>query len=656
LGLRLQLLLISLFVLLLPWAGCQYVRATESALRDAQADLLLTTARGLAPSLEPALPAAPGGDAEEAIYLHPLTTAPIADGFVDDWRLVARPRPAIVGGARLAVLGAEFDGAVWLFAHARAAANSRLRFDLAIVDPDGELRLISLAPGAPGALTDDDVTGFDVARRVSGYWLPVPDGYRMELRLPARLVGARLGISVSGDGFEAATYRGTLPGRVVRQDRRVADVLGRASLPGLRALVVDAEGWIVAVADNARVSAPGERAPRDGGAGLYRALLGERERLPTLPDDTPRIGSPFVLSALAGNPASARLAPTQADADRGRFDDALVAVAVPLHAGGRVTGALVLQQDSAEILTLSHASLIRLTNVMLGLVAGAILLLLAYATWLSWRIRRLGNAVERALDRHGRIRVAMPGVDANDEIGGLSRSFDRLLARVGEQQDYLRALASTLSHELRTPIAVVSSSLDNLEHEALTPVQAELTGRASEGVTRLQTILNAMSAANRTEEAVRDAELVEVALPTLLAQLREAYESAFASHCFTLVAHDDITLRAAPELLTQMLDKLIENAVSFAPPGSEIGIRLRGGSGMAQIDVTNEGPPLPAGFGDRLFDSMVSVRAAQPGTHLGLGLYIARLIAEAHGGRIRGVNEPADDGSGRVRITVTLAA
>ena len=566
-GLRLQLLVLSLFVLLLPWAGCQYVRTTESALRDAQADLLLTTARGLAPSLESALVVLPDGDADEAIYLHPLTAPPVADGYVDDWRLAARPRPAVVGGTRLAVLGAEHDGATWLFAHARGAPASNPRFDLAVVDPGGELRLISITPGAPGALTDDDVTGDDVAGRISGYGLAVADGYRLELRLPAQLVGDRLGIGASGAGFEAATYRGTLPGRVVRRDQRLADLLGRASLPGLRAIVVDADGWIVAVADNARVPQPGERPARGGTAGLYRALLGERQRLPTLRVDAARIDSPFVRSALSGDPGTARLAPSQADVDRGRFDDALVAVAVPLRAGGRVTGALLLQQDSAEILTLSHASLVRLTNVMLGLVAGAILLLLAYATWLSWRVRQLGGAVERALDQHGRIRVAMPGVDAADEIGGLSRSFDRLLSRVGEQQDYLRTLASKLSHELRTPIAVVSSSLDNLEHEALTPAQAALCGRASEGVARLQAILNAMSAANRTEEAVREAELVEIGLHTLLAQLGEAYASAFPGHRFTVVADDEITLRAAPELLTQMLDKLVENAVSFAPGG-----------------------------------------------------------------------------------------
>ena len=103
-----------------------------------------------------------------------------------------------------------------------------------------------------------------------------------------------------------------------------------------------------------------------------------------------------------------------------------------------------------------------------------------------------------------------------------------------------------------------------------------------------------------------------------------------------------------------MLDKLVANAVEFADGGA-IAVRLEQADGDVQLSVSNDGPPLAAGMQSRLFDSMVSVRAAGDAgePHLGLGLYIVRVIAEFHGGRAQAANKP--DGSG-VIVVVTLPA
>jgi signal transduction histidine kinase len=70
-----------------------------------------------------------------------------------------------------------------------------------------------------------------------------------------------------------------------------------------------------------------------------------------------------------------------------------------------------------------------------------------------------------ALFENGRF----PMADAVDEIGDLARSFEKLFEVVGSYTDYLRTLASKLSHELNTPLAIVKSSLDNLEHASMAP-------------------------------------------------------------------------------------------------------------------------------------------------------------------------------------------
>ena len=99
----------------------------------------------------------------------------------------------------------------------------------------------------------------------------------------------------------------------------------------------------------------------------------------------------------------------------------------------------------------------------------------------------------------------------------------------------------------------------------------------------------------------------------------------------------------APDLLAQMLDKLVENAADFAALGTSIRISL----GIdALLRVENQGPPLPDAIRESLFDSMVSLRGERFGgaPHLGLGLYIARLIAEFHGGSLRAENLPGSSG------------
>jgi signal transduction histidine kinase len=100
-----------------------------------------------------------------------------------------------------------------------------------------------------------------------------------------------------------------------------------------------------------------------------------------------------------------------------------------------------------------------------------------------------------------------------------------------------------------------------------------------------------------------------------------------------------------------MLDKLVDNAVDFSNEDDVIRIGLATQGPSLILSVTNPGEPLPEHMQTQLFDSMVSVRQGSGDQHLGLGLYIAKLIAEGHGGSIAAAN--TDDG---VSFTVLLPA
>jgi signal transduction histidine kinase len=117
-----------------------------------------------------------------------------------------------------------------------------------------------------------------------------------------------------------------------------------------------------------------------------------------------------------------------------------------------------------------------------------------------------------------------------------------------------------------------------------------------------------------------------------------------------------LEVSGSADLGAQLLDKLVENAVEFSPPGEPVRVTLQARDAHALLSVENKGPLLPAAMRGRLFESMVSVRESPAGgvPHLGLGLYVARLIAEFHGGSVEAANAVAQDGVA-LRVRLPLA-
>ncbi|MDX1515141.1 MAG: ATP-binding protein, partial [Gammaproteobacteria bacterium] len=250
-------------------------------------------------------------------------------------------------------------------------------------------------------------------------------------------------------------------------------------------------------------------------------------------------------------------------------------------------------------------------------------------------------------DEHGRVVGRIRSSTARDEIGDLGRSFSSLVARLQHYNHYLEELARRLSHELRTPLAVIRSSLDTLGMEKQDPDDEKYIRRAREGLERLETIIVRMSEATRLEQALQSAEQVEFDLGEVVAASVESYRQAWAS---LRIEYEPpgapCRLTGVPDLIVQMMDKLIGNAREFTPPEGTIRVRLERRQNGQLLRIANEGPVLPENMADKIFDSMVSIREGKTGDgpHLGLGLYIVRLIAEFHGGSVTAGNLPGDTG------------
>jgi signal transduction histidine kinase len=418
--------------------------------------------------------------------------------------------------------------------------------------------------------------------------------------------------------------------------------------PGRRMRIVDADGWVLFDGGAIDPLDPSfEAAP----AGLAEQLL----RMILARGDPPYAGledPPGFLARPGLRPAAVRGGAVEWYA-RGSDASAVVVAATALANAESLRGAVVLEQGSDAILTLTNDALVDLMSFTLIaslLVAAG---LLSYATYLSVRVRRLARAADTAMGPKGDIDPKLPGREARDEIGDLARSFTALLRRLRDHTSYLTTLKGKLAHELRTPLAVVATSIENLEREPRGGDVTPYLARLREGADRLDAILVAMSEATALEQAVTSTAREPFELAAVARGCLEGYRDVYAERRFTFASETgDSAVLGSADLVAQMLDKLIDNAVSFSPPGSVITLSITPSEHELALTVGNEGPPLPAAMRESIFDSLVSVRDRDGHRgHLGLGLYIVALIAEFHGGSADAQDLP--DGSGVV-FTITF--
>ncbi|MFC5581701.1 ATP-binding protein [Rhodanobacter terrae] len=658
-NLRRKLLLVALCTLALPIAGWLYVRQMEALLRDGQAQALLASAGAVARSL--VVTGAVQPESGQAWYVQQVPGPITVDGYGDDWAPLT-PWSQPLGQQGRLLLAADEDG---LYLYAVVPETRRVRADaddanalaadhliLTLGNANGQRRYL-LASAAPGPLTaqplDPAVDG--LPDRFPAQWQEDGSGYQVELRLPSALHLRVLGVGVydaaaGGDRMASDTRA------LLSYSDKLSGELAQLVPERVQARVLTSQGWLLARTGRLNTAPGADGQPGWFASLIYRSLLANQlEDASPWSQDVPRLDTAEVGTASSGKP----VAVWRSGEERGSV---VLAAAVPIEHAGKIDGVLLLEQASRSVPLLANKALFGLLLTSFGvlLVAGGILL--AFATRLSLRLARLRNAAERAQLNDGRLdglfeQGRFPMTDAPDEIGDLARSFERLFEVVGGYTDYLRTLASKLSHELNTPLAIVKSSLDNLEHalqeRAALPAEARpYLARARDGVARLGALVRAMSESSRMERSITAAEPEDVDLRDVVRGCADAYRALVGTRRLDCVLPDGpLHLHCAPELIAQALDKLLDNALSFTPERGWLRLSLHATPDGAEIELANQGPLLPEAMQGRLFDSLVSLRdKTTPGDapHLGLGLYVVRLVAERHGGVASARN--LDDGSG----------
>lgn len=670
-NLKRQLFIASLLMLLIPWAGLQFVLELDDALRQQARQQLQEQAERLADVAGDAMLGLPPVTAgTPAIYVDTLTAGLNLDGYGDDWP--GYDDAAEVDWQGLPHQSSSQPGLQWqaatdghhLYLLIRVRQRQAEFFNPGSPEqPHDRLRLwlrpdtgnLDAAPiqswlirtPAPGQVYGLSGDGSTPDYRVSGYWQAVGSGWQLELKLPLPPGQSRLGFRAEWgetDAQAVATATEPLPTLVFRQAMVERQLRPRLN-SGQQARLVEPAGWVIA----REASSPGGASPEFDS--LSPLQVAEQISLNAL-----RALVRFYQPEPAPVPARARkLAPETLPGDGlVRHEDGSVWLLTrePVF-GGRI---LILEQSLDELLTLSGSALGSVIARSTLIIVALTLVLLGYASWLSWRITRLERAVSASIDQDGRIIGTVPTSGARDELGQLQRQFSLMVDRLDGYHRYLESFSRRLSHELKTPVAVVRSSLENLDHCQSEPERRQYLGRAASAIERLSQILNAMSEAARLEQSLDHADKEPFDLAQVVAEATAAYQALDSRHRIQFFGPGQpCRMSGSPELMVQLLDKLVDNARDFTPEGGRIEVGVeRDADGLA-LSVFNEGSTLPESRETDIFSPFVSLREGQEAGHLGQGLLIVSLIADYHGARVEAQNR-TQSGIDGVRFRVIIPA
>jgi len=635
LGTRL-LVFSSVFLVMLPWFAYHFIEKIESSLLQGQEEAQSMAASAIATVLN-GYTGLFDTD-EHALYVYPFTQSINIDGYDEDW-LQLKEQFTSYGGDAFSLLLA--NDAQYLYIYLKVGdknivyRNPRYRsldasdhVRLEYLDKNNQRHRLVLLTAAQGRVSVYEVkqnwrdwqSGKHV-NAVYGVWRETASGYDVEIRLPENWLepNRRLSLSVvdvfgeNERNIERIVSTHDLNNKTLNpllfQSAEITSVLKNLSESDSRICVIDKYRRV-------------------------RAVIGGQALRASLCHAIDKVSAALVDKVLLG----------EAQVKRFEEDDETIIVAArPVFNGDEVIGAVLVSKNSRQILASQRDTLNDVMLATLLIFALVFASLLFFSSWLAFRINRLKRQTASLIDDSGRFinHVELSDGDRRDEIGELSRSFSSLLGKLNSYTRFLETVPRMLRHEILNPVNTISMSLQNIQKKE---VSADIT-TASKAIEQLQLIVSSLTeAANIDEVLVRD-ELEKIDIAALLceyvansqrkhAEAKLQYQGAAAG----------VYVRANDIRLVQLLDKLKDNALDFALPGTEISFQLDIHQHPDQgqqviISIKNEGQTIAPALREGLFQGMVSQRADKTGTpHLGIGLYVAFQIAQFHQGRLEIAN------------------
>ncbi len=335
--------------------------------------------------------------------------------------------------------------------------------------------------------------------------------------------------------------------------------------------------------------------------------------------------------------------------------------ATPLKFNNRVIGTLVLEERIETLFSASLNDFYRMVGIssiiFLIVIIGAII----HTASLSNRILRLDNDVKKVFSFKGALTdLNFPdqtNLQYQDELSDLRNHIHEMLKQLGAYERYLKQLPKTLRHELHNPLNRLSMALSLLEND----VQHIQLDYAKHALAQLKQIIASLSEATSIEDSLKSQTPEPFPIGVMLnhymqnnIDLHPEWNLKYINHNLS----EDIMVLGDGFMVEQLMDKLISNAKDFSNGHIPITVTGQRKANKVIITIENSGTLLPEGHEQQIFDGMTSIRALNQDdhAHLGLGLYIAKLITTYHHGRIYAENFSEYDGQAieGVRFVIEL--
>lgn len=270
----------------------------------------------------------------------------------------------------------------------------------------------------------------------------------------------------------------------------------------------------------------------------------------------------------------------------------------------------------------------------------SIVVSIALSTRISRPIGRLANASRRIAS--GRYAERVPD-SSIDEIGQLAESFNMMAASLESTERRRLQLVGDVAHELRTPLATIDGYLEGLEDGVIKP--ADPTWRLLRGeAARLTRMVNDLQELWRAEARQLPLSLGPVAVEAELRAVAERFATQAGERDIeirTSIGPGRVTVRGDRDRLAQILDNFLSNAIRYSPAGSVVTLHAEQDEGMVTISVADQGAGLTKEQLERVFERFYradpSRSRALGGS--GIGLAIARALAEVMGGRVEALSQ-----------------
>lgn len=695
-------ILTSFILVVIPWFSYLYLSEMEEILVDSQASAQLLTAEGISTLLNgrddlfDELPISPDG--YENLYAHPLEKPIRIDGKDTDWEDVldfnvgfgqtslADPTTGAPNQFYL-VLG-EHKGQVYALVQILDDSliyrdKEILRLDLSdhirvtYSDANNQIQKLVITATEEGLTTAYPVgdnwryaINGEADNRIPGVLFETVNGYAIEFRIPLDLLGASRNFGLAVVDVDSARTRaiesitGTLPsasreafGLVLLKTPEVLRIIEGLGYSGANIQVVDSRKRIRAEVGSYRAQPSESLNPASGDAiSLARLTDWMLDPLYTLVERT--LSKPEVTDeeatiqrALNGSSSTSHFL--------AKNEGEVIVAAHPIIANDQILGAVVLKQNTNRILNLRRDALKRIVNFSVISVILFAAIILIFSARLARRIRRLGLEANSVIDSRGRLTASELTAEtrSGDELGDLARSISNMLTRLHQHNQFLENMPRTLRHEINNPLNTLSTSLENLREASSEDDRNKYLESARRGLNRIGLIVQNLADAANLEEALVGEDLECLDLRLLLQSYITNCQITHPTRNFTLqMAEASLLAWVCDYRIEQLLDKLIDNAIDFSEPGSDIQLELEGVNKQLNLTITNVGEPVPSNLLDSIFDSMVTARAGNPDNrlHFGMGLYVVRVITEHHGGTVSIQNLPELPGV-QVNISLPLA-